>query len=177
MDNIRNFTKVNPFELKENIFDMLQDEWMLITAGDKNSFNTMTAAWGGFGILWRKPIAIIYIRPQRYTFEFTERHDDFTLSFFGHGNQRKALSFCGSKSGRDYDKVKETGLTPAETFNNCIAFQEARLIFDCKKLYADDIRPELFKDFELEKSIYPAKDYHRFYIAEIMACYKAPDVL
>lgn len=172
MEDLKKFNKVNPFELKENVFDMLQDEWMLITAGDVNSFNTMTAAWGGFGILWRKPIAIIYVRPQRYTFEFTEKHDDFTLSFFGHGNHRKALSFCGSKSGRDYDKVKETGLTPAITSHNSIAFQEARLIFDCRKLYADDIKAEFFKDIELERSIYPTKDYHRFYIAEIVSCYK-----
>lgn len=175
MDNLKNFEKINPFELKENVFDMLQDEWMLITAGDSNSFNTMTAAWGGFGILWRKPIATIYVRPQRYTYQFTEKYDTFTLSFFGHGNYRKALSFCGSKSGRDYDKPAETGLSPVLTPSNSIAFQEARLIIECRKLYFDDIKPEQFVDLEIDGSIYPTKDYHRFYIAEIVNCYKKND--
>jgi len=172
METFKHFNAVNPFTLKENVFDMLQDEWMLITAGETNCFNTMTAAWGGFGILWRKPIAIIYIRPQRYTYQFTEKYNDFTLSFFGHDNCRKALSFCGSKSGRDFDKPKETGLTPVLTTEKNIAFQEARLIFDCRKLYADDIKPDNFIDIGLDKSIYPTKDYHRFYIGEIIGCYE-----
>jgi flavin reductase (DIM6/NTAB) family NADH-FMN oxidoreductase RutF len=172
METLGKFKSINPFSLKENVFDMLQDEWMLITAGKPNDFNTMTAAWGGFGILWRKPIAIIYIRPQRYTYKYTEQEERFSLSFFGHKNHRKALSFCGSKSGRVYDKPKETGLTAALTPENNIAFQEARLVFDCKKLYADDIKPEHFFDIELEQSIYPTKDYHRFYIGEIVGCYE-----
>lgn len=172
MKEFKNFISVDPFKLKENVFDMLQDEWMLITAGNKDSFNTMTAAWGSFGILWRKPIVVIYIRPQRYTFEFTEKHNTFSLSFFGHNNYRDALSICGTKSGRDIDKVIETGLTPITTPNNNIAFEEARLVFDCRKLYADFIKPELFFDVDLEQSIYPSSDHHRFYIGEILGCYE-----
>ena len=172
MKDFKNFNKVDPFALKENVFDMLQDEWMLITAGDIDNFNTMTAAWGSFGILWRKPIAVIYIRPQRFTFEFTENFNTFSLSFFGHNNYREALSFCGIKSGRDYDKVKETGLTPITTPNQNVAFEEARLVIDCRKLYADFIKPELFFDVALEQSIYPSSDHHRFYIGEILGCYE-----
>lgn len=172
MNDLKNLQSISPFALKENVFDMLQDEWMLITAGDQGNFNTMTAAWGSFGILWRKPIAVIYVRPQRYTYKFTEEFDQFTLSFFGHNNCREALSFCGSKSGRDFDKPKETGLTAGITPQGNIAFQEARLVFDCRKLYADDIKPELFVDPKLDKSIYPTNDYHRFYIGEITGCYE-----
>jgi flavin reductase (DIM6/NTAB) family NADH-FMN oxidoreductase RutF len=175
IDQLKGFKAIDPFSLKENVFDMLQDEWMLITAGDENEYNTMTAAWGSLGILWRKPIAVIYIRPQRYTYKFTEKHNRFTLSFFGHNNHREALSFCGTKTGRDFDKAKETGLTPAYTQGGNIAFQEARLIFDCRKIYADDIKPEHFIDSTLDTSIYPTKDYHRFYIGEIEGCFEIND--
>lgn len=172
MEKLKGFKTISPFKLEENVFDMLQDEWMLITAGTEDKFNTMTAAWGSFGILWRKPIAVIYIRPQRYTFEFTEQYNNFSLSFFGHGNYRDALSFCGTKSGRDFDKIKETGLAPATTPINNIAFQQARLVFDCKMLYADNIKPGSFIEKELIHQIYPTKDFHRFYIAEIVGCYQ-----
>ena len=170
MNQIKNFSSIDIYSIKDNVFDMLNNEWMLITAGVPEGYNTMTASWGGFGFLWRKPIATTYIRPQRYTFQFAEKHDTFSLSFFGKG-YRKALNFCGSKSGRDYDKALETGLTPVLTPNGNIAFQESRLIFDCKKLYADDIKPEFFIEKELDGSIYPTKDYHRFYIGEIVGCY------
>lgn len=170
MNSLQDFVSVNVFSLRENTFDLLDKEWMLITAGDSESFNTMTASWGGFGFLWRKPIATIYIRPQRYTYQFVEKHNTFTLSFFGNG-YRDALNICGTKSGRTHNKVKEAGFTPAFTPDNSIAFQEARLIFECRKLYSDDIKPELFIDQKIDKTIYPAKDYHRFYIAEITGCY------
>jgi flavin reductase (DIM6/NTAB) family NADH-FMN oxidoreductase RutF len=172
VNKLNDFNVKDPFSLNENVFDMLQNEWMLITAGDESSYNTMTAAWGGFGILWRKPVATIFVRPQRFTYEFTEKFDHFTLSFFGHENHREALSFCGSKSGRNFDKAKESGITPATTPSGSIAFQEARLVFECKKIYVDDIKPELMFDKSFDNSIYPAKDYHRFYIGEIVGCYE-----
>lgn len=172
MKKLADFNEMSIFSMKENIFDMLQDEWMLITAGSADSYNTMTASWGGFGILWRKPIATIFIRPQRFTFDFVEKNEFFTLSFFGHGNFRKELSFCGSKSGRDYDKAKETGLTPVLSPNGSVAFQEARLILECKKIYADDIKPSLMIDQDIDSTIYPTHDYHRFYLGEIIGCYE-----
>lgn len=166
-----NFKEVDPFTLEGNVFDMLDKEWMLITAGNKQQYNTMTASWGGFGFLWRRPISIIYVRPQRFTFEFTEQFDTYTLSFFGHNNYRKALGFCGSKSGRNYDKAKETGLIPIETPNGSVSFEQARLVIECRKLYADDIKPDKFVDKLVDAEIYPDKDHHRFYIGEITCCY------
>ena len=171
MKEIEGFELINPISLQGNVFEMLDKEWMLISAGDKEKFNTMTASWGGFGFLWRKPVSIIYVRPQRYTYKFTEANEIYTLSFFGLGNQQKALAFCGSKSGRDFDKPKETGLTSVYTPSGGVAFAEARLIIECRKLYADDIKAEMFTDMALESEIYPAKDYHRFYIGAIESCF------
>ncbi len=162
------FIKVLPKAIKDNAIEIIGYDWMLITAGDKLSFNTMTAAWGSLGFLWQKPVAVIYIRPQRYTYEFTEKYDHFTLSFFDK-SFKKILNFCGTNSGRDVDKIATTGLTPAETDHANIYFTEARLIFDCKKLYYDDIDPDKFLDPDIHK-VYPAKDYHRMYIGEIIDC-------
>ena len=106
------FSRIDPKELDQNVFSMIGEQWMLVTAGTAERCNTMTASWGGLGVLWGKPVATVYIRPQRYTLEFVEREDCFTLSFFGE-EYRKALALCGSKSGRDVDKVKECGFTVA----------------------------------------------------------------
>ncbi len=171
MSDIDGFKRVDLFDFSDRVFEMLKNEWMLITAGDESSFNTMTAAWGGFGILWNKPTATIYIRPQRYTYQFTEQNELFSLCYFGSGRYRDALSFCGTKSGRDYDKCKETGLIPLNTPAGCIAFKQSRLIFECRKLYTDTIKPDFFIDKNVESVVYPGKDYHRFYIGEILGCY------
>ncbi len=143
---------------------------MLITAGNIKSFNTMTASWGGLGVLWNKNVAFIFIRPQRYTYGFAERSGFFTLSFFGE-EYRDALNFCGSHSGRDVNKMEHTGLIPVETDRGNVYFSQARTVMECRKLYAGDILPEQFIDRALEKKIYPSKDYHRFYIGEIVKCF------
>ena len=106
------FSRIDPKELDQNVFSMIGEQWMLVTAGTAERCNTMTASWGGLGVLWGKPVATVYIRPQRYTLEFVERENCFTLSLFGE-EYRKALALCGSKSGRDVDKVKECGFTVA----------------------------------------------------------------
>jgi len=170
MDKLDNFNELKPYRLNENIFKLLDNKWMLITAGTPEKFNTMTASWGGFGILWNKTIATIYVRPQRYTFEFVEKNPCFNLSFFNE-EYRSALNFCGSKSGREFDKVKETGLTPQLTPNGIITFKEAYLSIDCIKLYADNLNPNNFIDNTLIDKIYPKKDFHRFFIGEIKGCY------
>lgn len=164
------------FELKEvkklddNIFHLLDDNWMLITAGSINSFNTMTASWGSFGILWNKPVATIFVRPHRYTFTFIESSEFFTLSFFS-DKYSKILNFCGKYSGRSIDKIKQTGLSPFSTSLNNIAFNEARLIFECKKIYADHLKSDNFIDKSIIHRHYPAKDFHRMFIGEIINCY------
>lgn len=165
---MNNFMKISPKELIQNPFTMFQDDWALVTAGQPESYNTMTVSWGGVGVLWNKDVATIYIRPQRYTMEFIEKNEFFTISVLPQ-DYRQALSFCGKYSGRDYDKAKETGLTPVKA-DGSVAFDEARLVFVCKKLYHSDIDPANFYESELDKN-YTLKDYHRMYIGEIIAAY------
>jgi len=164
-------TKIDPKTIQENVFSQIGDQWMLITAGAKERCNTMTASWGGLGVLWGKNVATVYIRPQRYTLEFVEKGDYFTLGFFGE-EYRKALALCGSKSGRDVDKVKECGFTVAAGAGGAPYFEEARLVLVCKKLYWQDIDPTHFLDGETDGKWYPEKDYHRMYIGEIVEAYR-----
>jgi len=158
---------VNDFKLRIN--DLWYNRWFLLTSGswDKKDFNTMTIAWGFFGIMWNKPVAAVVVRPTRYTFEFIEKYEDFSLSSFGKEYKRD-LGFLGSHSGRDGDKLSETGLTPVpSTLIGSPAFDEAELIIECRKIYKDDLKPENFLDLETDKH-YPEKDYHRMYFGEIL---------
>lgn len=164
------FREISYKDIKRNPFAMIGDEWMLITAGNEEKYNTMTASWGSVGILWGKPVAITYVRPQRYTYEFMETCEYSTLSFYDEA-YRSALQFCGSRSGRDYDKAKETGLTPLFV-DGTAAFAEANLILVCKKLYFDDLEPSHFSTTEVETACYPDKDYHRVYVSEICKVYE-----
>lgn len=161
--------KIDIKALKENAVSLFDDKWTLITAGNKESYNTMTASWGAMGELWNKDVCFIFIRPQRYTYEFTEREEYFTLSFFGE-EQRKALAFCGRNSGRDCDKAKETGLTPKE-IGSSMTFEESEIVLLCKKLYCQDINPDGLIDKTIDGSCYPDKDYHRMYVGEIVEAY------
>ena len=162
------FVTIKPTEIPGNAIQQIGHDSMLITAGNKDHFNTMTAAWGGIGFLWKEPMATIFIRPQRYTYEFTEKYDTFSLCFFD-GSQKEALRICGTKSGRDIDKMEATGLTPLSTESGNIYFEQAQLVLECKKVYYDDIRAENFLDPRPDKS-YPKKDYHRMYIGFITNC-------
>lgn len=161
------FKQKGPEMLEDNPFKLIGKDWMLITAGDGSSFNTMTASWGGLGVLWERKVAFCFIRPTRHTFSFMERADRFTLSFFEE-KHRKALAFCGSHSGRDRDKVKEAGLTPVPE-KGIVYFDEARLVLACRKLYFQDISPDRFLDAAIDE-MYPQKDYHRMYVGEIEHC-------
>lgn len=160
------FTDIKPSDLAENAVQLIGNEWMLITAGNKEHYNTMTASWGGMGMLWNKPVIFIFIRPQRYTYEFVEREDTFTCSFFEEKDRSK-LSFCGTFSGRDCNKVEEVKFTPLFLADS-IGFCEARIIIECRKLYYQDINPDNFILPNIQKH-YPDKDYHRMYIGEILS--------
>lgn len=162
--------KIDIKQLQGNAVSMFDDKWCLIAAGNKDSYNTMTASWGAMGELWNKDVCFIFIRPQRYTLEFTEREEYFTLSFFGE-EYKKALAFCGRNSGRDFDKAKETGLTPMEV-DGSMSFEESETVIVCKKLFYQDIDPEGFIDKAIDGVCYPEKDYHRMYVGEVVACYK-----
>lgn len=159
------FHEIDIREITKSPVQSIGDEWALITAGNEEKCNTMTVSWGGLGVMWGKPVAFIFIRPQRYTYEFIEKCDRLSVSFFG-GEYKKELGVCGAKSGRDIDKFAETGLTPA--FENGVPFiEQAETAFICKKLACQDIDPEGFIDTEIDSKWYPAKDYHRMYVCEI----------
>ena len=129
----------------------------------------MTANWGGAGFLWNRPVAFIFIRPERYTFDFIEQNDYLTLSFLGE-EHKEVHKICGSKSGRDMDKVKATGLSPLFTENGSIIFEQARLTFECKKLYADLIKPRNFIDKSITDRWYGESHggFHKMYVMEIV---------
>lgn len=166
--------KIDVKTLTDNVFSTIGKEWMLVTAGTKDKWNTMTASWGCLGWLWNKPVAVVFIRPERYTHDFIEQGDTLTLSFLGHSEEaRKALNFCGSRSGRDFDKAKETGLTPVELELGTVGFEQARLTFECHKLYKGDIKPVEFITPDIAQWYGGAKGgYHDVYIVEIVNAYK-----
>ncbi|MEG2120351.1 MAG: flavin reductase family protein, partial [Pseudoflavonifractor sp.] len=136
------------------------------TAGNRENCNTMTASWGGFGVLWNRMVATCYLRPQRYTKTFADKEDYFTLSFFGE-DYHEALQLCGTKSGREVDKINECGFSLDYAEGDAPYLQEAELVFICKKLYRDSVKPECFTD-KGPLDCYPKKDYHDFYIGEIV---------
>jgi flavin reductase (DIM6/NTAB) family NADH-FMN oxidoreductase RutF len=162
------FRNIDPAALSENPFKLIGKEWMLITAGNKDGFNTMTASWGGMGVLWARDVCFCVVRPGRHTRTFIETGGSFTLSFFDEAF-KEALNFCGSHSGRDTDKIKATGLTPVFSPEG-VYFAESRLIFCCRNLYHHDIDPAHFGDPSIDASYYPLKDYHRMYVGEIVSC-------
>jgi len=165
------FTKIKPEEIKDNVFDLIGYEWFLISAGTTDSFNTMTASWGTTGVFWNKPISICFVRPTRHTFNFMEESDVYTLSFLG--TQNKTIhKVCGSKSGRDTDKIKETGLKPVVTENGSITYEQARLVLECKKVYFDDLKPVFILPDDIDEKFYPDMDYHRMYFGEILNVYQ-----
>ena len=164
------FKEITPNEIKNNPFELIGKDWALVTAKNGDGCNTMTASWGGVGIMWNKPVAFTFIRPQRFTFGLLENEEYFTLSFYGE-EYRKALTFCGTKSGRDYDKAKECGFTPVYD-EKAPYFAEAKLVLVCKKLYAQDMNEESAVEKEVVLPNYNGDDYHKMYISEIVKVLK-----
>jgi flavin reductase (DIM6/NTAB) family NADH-FMN oxidoreductase RutF len=145
-------------------------DWLLLTCGDfqRREFNAMTISWGGLGVLWGRLLAQVVVRPVRYTYDFMERFDTFTVCAFPEA-YHPALSLLGEKSGRDGDKIAESGLTPIAA--SCVAapaYAEAGLVIECRKIYWQDMDPAHFLDRAIDRN-YPRKDYHRMYFGEILA--------
>ena len=157
--------KIDPKTLTKNPFTLIGDQWMLITAGTPDHCNTMTASWGGLGHLWGKDVAFAFIRPQRYTKQFVDENDCFSLCFFG-GEQMEALRYLGTASGRDEDKIAKSGLTLTH-IDSVPCFEEASLVLLCRKLYVQTLEPEQFTDRAVADSCYPNHDFHDLYIAEV----------
>ena len=144
-------------------------DWMLITAGNEaRGYNTMTASWGHMGHIWGYDTSVIYVRPQRYTKQFVDREEKYTLCFFP--GYKKEMGYLGTKSGRDEDKVAAVGLTPVfgEDFTY---FAEASLVLVCRKLYQAPLKEEFFLDPAVVDSSYPNRDFHDMYVGEILEAY------
>ena len=156
---------------KEDAFNLIGKQWMLVTAGTAEKFNTMTASWGGLGWLWNKPVAFVFIRPERYTHDFIEASDRLTLSFYDE-EYRNILQFCGTKSGRDTDKVTSTGLLPLPLDSGTVTFSQARLTLDCRKLFKASMNEANFLDHSILEKWYGVHGgLHDVYVVEIENVY------
>lgn len=169
------FKKIPPEALKDNAFHLIGKDWFLITAADPSSgkINTMTASWGCLGILWNKPVAVCFIRPQRHTLGFVNASKRLSLSILPE-SYRDALRFCGTKSGRDFDKFKETGLTPYFDENGTPYIGESRLVLLTRKLYVGELLESGFLDAALLEN-YKEKDYHSVFVCEIESVLERKD--
>lgn len=159
------FNKIDPKQLSLNPFSAIGEKWMLITAGNNEKSNTMTASWGGVGVLWNKNVVTCYVRPQRFTREFIDANEYFSVSFLPEAF-RKQLVYCGRVSGRDEDKIAGSGLTLVNDYA-APCFEEADTVLICKKIYVGKMNPEGIVYPEHDEANYPAKDYHIVYIGEI----------
>ena len=163
------FIETVPTALGDNVFQSIGRDAMLVTAGTPDSFNTMTASWGGWGHLWNRDVTFSFVRPQRHTFGFMERAETYTLCFFDK-EHKSILDFCGSRSGRDVDKIAATGLTPIADASGAIYFAQARRVLVCRKLYAQDLTADSFVDPRVIAEAYPKADFHRMYVGQIVRC-------
>ena len=165
------FKKIDATEL-ENAIKMIGDDWMLITACDKdqNRVNAMTASWGTMGVLWNKNVCICFVRPQRHTHKLLCEQNRFSIAFMSE-EYRDALRLCGRESGRDIDKLKACGLSSTE-LDGVPAICEAGTVLVCKKLYEDELREDSFIEPSVMETYRAKKDYHTFYVCEIEAAYK-----
>jgi flavin reductase (DIM6/NTAB) family NADH-FMN oxidoreductase RutF len=166
---------LKPIAIKDfapRIFHLFDEQWLLLACGDlsQRHFNVMTISWGSMGTIWERPFVQVVVRPTRYTFEFLNRYDSFTVSAFAE-DQRNALSLLGSLSGRDGDKLADSGLTPVPAQNVASpGFAEAELRLECRKLFWQDFDPGHFVDPAIEKH-YPEKDYHRMFLGEVVGIF------
>ena len=163
---LEGFRKIAPEELQGNIIKMISQDWMLITAGNAEKANMMTASWGGAGVLYNKPVAICFINPARYTYSIMEKSETFTLTFYP-GEYKDMLQYCGTKSGRDEDKIKGSGLTPVYTENGAVAFSQACVIIECRKMLSQSLMLDSIEN-EQERNNRAMQPMHKMYIGEIL---------
>ncbi len=158
---------------KENInpFARIGKEWMLISAKKEDTVNTMTASWGTMGVFWGKNVVTVGIRPQRFTKEFVDANDLFTLTFFD-GERKEEMGYLGTVSGRDEDKISKVNFHIISTEEGAPTFEEGKMVLVCKKLMEVPLNPADFKDPSIDENWYPQKDYHQMYTAEVIAAYR-----
>lgn len=150
-----------------NPFTKFDKQWALVSAGDKTKSNTMTISWGGLGTIWHKSVVYVFVRNSRYTKEFMDKFDNFSVAFFDE-SFRNSLALCGKVSGRDCNKWKEAGLTPVE-INGTVYPKEAKEVLICKKLSAVKLSKDTFTDPSIDTDNYKDKDYHTMYIGEVIS--------
>ena len=161
---------VAPQSLKPEVYQVFGTQFALLTAGDRTGCNTMTIGWCQVGWLWNQPVCTVYVRPERYTYEFTEKHDYFTVSVLPL-EAKQTMAFCGSKSGRDVDKIKECGLTLCYGEGDAPFFEEAELVLVCKKLYQQDLDPAGVLEGEGILPFYEKGGWHRMYVGRVEEAY------
>lgn len=159
------FNEISPKELDFNAFSAIGDQWFLLTAEKDGVSNTMTASWGGVGILWGKTVAFVFVRPQRYTKEFVDNSEKFSMSFLPE-KYREELKYLGTVSGKDENKIEKAGLTLASA-DGTTYFEGSDKVFVCRKLYSQEQLPELFIDKSIIDKNYPKRDFHIMYVAEV----------
>lgn len=157
--------EISPDNFDYSVFKTIGKDWMLIAAEADGKANAMTASWGGMGVIWGKNVAYIFIRPQRYTKEFVDKADELTISVFGE-EKRQMMTYMGTVSGRDEDKMAKSGLHRFEN-DGQVFFGDAKITMFCHKLYAQEMKPECFIDKSCDEKWYPQKDYHTMYVVEI----------
>lgn len=162
---------VDPSTLKPEVYQAFGTQYALLTAGDRDGCNTMTIGWCQLGRLWNQPVCTVYVRPERYTYEFTEKHDYFTVSVMPL-EAKQTMVFCGSKSGRDVDKIKECGLTLCYGKEDAPFFDDAELVLVCKKLYQQDLDPAGVLEEERIMPFYgESGGWHRMYVGRVEEAY------
>ena len=162
---LHEFKMIQPEEISDNVFKLIDKDWMLITAGTHEKYNCMTASWGGMGILWKKPVVFLFIRPTRYTYEFAENNQRMSVCFFSE-KYRDILNLCGTKSGREIEKMHIEGLTPMITGEGTPFYNEARMAVFVRKIYSQLLDKDLILEPAVHK-LYNGSDYHKMYICEI----------
>lgn len=163
------FKPIDYHTLNFDPFHKIGKDWLLISARKDGITNTMTASWGALGHLWNKDIAIVFIRPQRYTREFVDTSDSFTLSFFD--GYHKELSYLGTKSGKDENKIENVHFHLTD-IDGQPTFEEAKEVWILKKLYVSKFEKDSFIFPDIYEKNYPNDDLHYIYIGEITGVYR-----
>lgn len=152
-------------EFSTDVLSVFDKKWALLTAGDSDNFNAMTISWGGLGTIWGKPVATVYVRTSRYTHDFMDAKEFFTVGFYPEECKR-ILGVLGSKSGRDMDKMKESGLTPVQA-GESMSFKEAEVTLVCRKLFKQQLNVANMPE-DVAKAMYQGQAPHDMYIGEIV---------
>ncbi len=156
--------------LNVDVFSQFGKKWALVTAGPLEKYNTMTIAWGGLGTLWSKPVVTVYVKPIRYTWNFLNDNDYFTVSFFSDA-YRNDLLILGKKSGRNGDKVAETTLKPVACDHETVSFEQAELTIVCKKIYWQDMKTDTLPE-SIVDAYYKTEEPHRMFVGEVVRIIK-----